>query len=334
MKYQNQLKTIERLENQTHMFIKRIRNKGREQIQSLWNLTKIAMRSVIRESYRQDFQGSTWNMAMVARKGTLHRIDSLVHDYLNDFHQTSVLSANKYFKEIYRQSVLRHAYILDMVTPNSYKPILPNNKIFKEVDAETYQGPEADTAWKVRWSSWLDGYRSSLNTNLRMGILNESTIQDAENEVDATRAGSPAYDTGDALDRIFMSQAVSVLAMASIDLASMNDEMDIEEIWQTSFGSRVCDICDDQLGLTRDEADEDIPAHPNCECYWRLVPADWADLLRNGDADEESLARWMDAHGMISGSMIVRDEDGDPSAKVIVKFEDWIEGQQKVISGR
>lgn len=330
MSYPRQDKVIERLENQNRQALRKIIKSGSSKIQGLWEDSKRLMRAGIREFYRQDFGRSTWNISLAARRGTLHKIDSMIGRVLEDFQHESMTVASRHFKELYRQSVLRGAYILDMVTPDSFKVHLPRNRMFTEAAIFTYQGPDADTAWKVRWSAWMDAYRSAINSNLRMGALNDSEASDAEDEVNATRAGSPAYETGDALDRIFLTQAISIQTMAHLDLSEANEEMGLEEIWQTSFSARVCDICDDNKGLTREEADDDIPAHPNCECYWRLVPANWADLLRSGDADDEKLARWMDANGVVPSSMIVRNDDGDPVGRVIVKFEDWMEGQPLV----
>jgi hypothetical protein len=333
MSYPRQEKTIEKYEAQMKQVLRKIRQSGMMNISLLWDQTKTTMKNHIRDIYRRDFGRQPWSLAMAARRGTMHRIDMMVGHVLGEFQQESISMVTKYLKDIYRQSTLRQAHILDSITPPSYKVHMPKNRMFSEVDIKTYQGPEADTAWKVRWSAWLDTYRTALNSNIKLGAMNSSSAMDVEDEVDATRAGTPAYETGDALNRIFNSQAISTQAQAQLDLADMNEDMDIEEIWQTSFGSRVCDICDGNLGKTRDEADDDIPAHPNCECYWRLVPAQWADLLKNGDASEAELAKWMDSKGIVPSSMVIRDEDGDPAGQVSVSFESWSEGQQKVIAG-
>lgn len=335
MSYPRQDKVIERLENLAQQALRKIRLQGSKHIAALWETSKRLMRTGIREFYRRDFGSSTWNMALAARRGTFYRIDMMVGHVLTDFHQESISVANAFFNLVYREATLRQAYILDMVTPDSYKVKLPRNRMFAEADIDdtSYMGPNSDTTWKVRWSAWLDTYRTAINSNLRLGALNENTADDAENEVDATRAGSPAFETGDALNRIFVSQAVTVAAIASRDLSKLNEDMEMEEIWQTSLSARVCDICDAYKGFTAEEVDDDIPAHPNCECYWRLVPAQWAKLLRSGEADEVELAKWMDANGVVPGAMIIRNDEGDPVGKVIVKFEDWVEGR-KALTGR
>ena len=334
MKYPQQDKVIERLENQTQRELKKMRNDARQSIADLWESTKNILRTGIRELYRRDFPIDPWNLPMAGRKRTIDKMSDFTSRYLSYFHEDSLKENIKNFREIYRESALRHAYMLDMVTPESYQIKLPRNRMFTEAAITTYQGPESDSQWKLRWSSWIDAYQKTLISNLRMGALNSSDMNNAEGEVDATKAGTPAYYLSDVFDRIIQYQTVALQAQSINDLVDINDDIDMEKIWQTSFSARVCDICDAQLGLTEDRVDTDIPAHPNCECYWRLVPASWAELLRNGDADEVATARWMDAKGLVPSSMVIRNEDGDIAGKVIVTFQDWVAGQSKVVGAR
>ena len=328
MKFPLQKNVIERIENLNQKAIKKQRESGRAQLSSMWETTKDSMRQVVRSQYKRDFPSGKWEMPLAARRHTIQRMMHYIGDMLDGFHRFSVEHSSKTFKQIYKTSSLRQAYLLDIITPESYRVKLPRNPMFMEASAiTTYQGPDADTAWKVRWSAWIDGYKNALESNLRLGALNDSTIEDAQDEIDQTRAGTPAYDMADAFDRIYMSQAVAIAAQAQSDVASVNDDMDIEEIWQTSFSVRVCDICAENEGLTKEEAGDDIPAHPNCECYWRMVPAAWADLLRSGDASDQDLAEWMDANHVVPGSMVVLNSDGDPVAKSIVSYDDWVAGQ-------
>jgi hypothetical protein len=332
MRHPNQQKTLERLEAQSHKNLRDLRNAGRKQVQVLWANAKHKMRMEIRDQYAADFRGEKWTMPLAARRKTIDRIEARVGAVLMKFHQESMSHAARSFRETYKQSVLRNAYMLDMVTPESYKVKLPKSRLFTEASAiTTYTGPDADTGWKVRWSGWIDGYRSSLSTNLRLGAIAENSIDDAAKEVDVTKVNTPAYDLGTALDRIYVSQAVALQSQAQMELSDLNDEMDIEEIWQTSFSAVVCEQCDEQKGLTREQATDDIPAHPNCECYWRLVPASWAELLRNGDESEVDLAKWMDANGTVPGAMIIRGDDGEPAGKVIVTFDKWLQGNPQVV---
>ena len=336
MRYLQQHRTIERLGDQADRALSTLRKTGRERLANLWSMSKSSMRGWIRDLYRRDFAGSEkWDIVRANAFGTMEKIDRMVGRVLEDFHRESLKLVAGFLKQMYRDTVLRQAYVLDMVTPNHVQVKLPNNRMFTEAaSAKVYRGPDADTTWKVRWSSWIDSYRTALANNLKLGALNNSDVEDAADEVDASRAGSPAYDLGDALDRIYMSQSVFIQAQAASDLAEMNQEMGLEEVWQTSFSARVCDDCDAQLGLTKDEAEFDIPAHPNCECYWRLVPATWAQLLRTGDSQDRSLARYMDANGIVPGAMIIRDDDGNITSKAIVKFEDWMATKFEALHGR
>ena len=47
----------------------------------------------------------------------------------------------------------------------------------------------------------------------------------------------------------------------------------IEFEWVTQIDERSCDYCDSQSGRIYrfGQFMPEIPAHPNCRCYWRLI---------------------------------------------------------------
>ncbi len=322
---------INDLEPKAQKAVDKVRTQALLRIDDMWDETKDVMKAMIAYEYRRDFGGDRWSLGMARAKGTLLRIERHVSQALNDFHARSVAVASKAFRSIYHEGVMRHAWILDQVTPGSYDVKIPTKRQFQEAGVNVYEGSEAGQIWRDRWSNWLGAYQSALNQNIRLGAINESDAEEATGEVDATKAGTPAYRIEDALDRVFQYQAATEYASALTDLSDANPDMGITEIWQTRYNARVCDDCDSQRGMTMDEAELDIPAHPNCECYWRLVPESFAELLRSGNAEDRALAEQMDAEGLVPSGMTILKDGQDVGAKMIVSYERWSAGMPKVI---
>ncbi len=335
MRTPNQNHVIVRLEGEVLRATDKVRKAGSVQLNKLWAQTRVHLQNAISSEYRHDFPKGSWTLAMALRKGTIGRINSTLHAIIAEFHMVSQRHMQTTFREMYRTSALRNAWMLDNLTPPKMDVKLPQSHLFFESirEAKVYKGPEADTAWKERWASWNDAYLTSLQNNIKLGAINESVMSDAVDEVDATRTGSPASFLQDAMTRIYTYQSLSISSQAQKDVVDANEDYGVEQIWQTRYNARVCDICDANKGLTMEEADDTIPAHPNCECYWRLVPATWAELLRSGDTVDRELARRMDAKGLVPGSMLIPDENGNPVAAVIVSFENWLGGQPVSVSG-
>lgn len=324
---------MERLERENLRAIDKIVEAGALETRAMWESAKEAIRNTIMREYRQAFGSQTWNVMEAASRGVLHRISMYAAEDLAQFHERSVRHVARVLREVYKQGVLRQAWALDQITPPSRKVALPNTSLLREA-ASDYRGPDDDTTWKLRWSAWTDAYLSSLNQNLKLGAINSSTIGDAADEVEATRPGSPSADMWDALSRIFGNQTEIAYAMAASDVADANPDFGVDEVWQTRAYIRVCDICEANAGLTKEEASDSIPAHPNCGCFWRLVPRTWVSLLKSGDANDRATARAMDAAGQVPNAMLVRDEEGKLVGATIVKFEDWVFGQFKSAVGQ
>lgn len=330
-KPKTQADVINTLEPQAIKAVDRVRARGMAQISQLWSDAKDQMKLAILHEYHRDFGADKWSLGIARAKGTLLRIERHISNVLNQFQADSTSIAAKSFRSVYREGVLRHAWILDQVTPESYDVNVPVTRMMRESAIQVYTGAAADQAWRDRWSNWLGAYQSALNQNIKLGAINASGPHEAADEVDDTKAGTPAYYLEDALSRVYQYQALSDYSQGITDLSESNPDMELEEIWQTRYNARVCDDCDANKGLTMDEADGDIPLHPNCECYWRLVPASFAELLQSGDIDDVELAKEMDGRNLVPDAMIIRNEAGEPAAKIIVSFEKWAEGFQNVI---
>lgn len=325
-----QEKEIMKIERETIHALDKLKSENVADIESLWLKTKEYLKMMIGYEYRKDFQHGNWNLVDVKIRGTIARIGRTARMVVANFREDAGQRFSAGLKKVYWESVYRHAYQLDITTPPSFKVKIPAHPSFTEAINVRF-GPEAVTDWRTRWAAWMDSYNANLESNLVLGAMNESLAADAAAEVDATMVGSPSFDIWDALNRIMLTEMAATSSLGESDIADANEDLDIVEIWKTREWERVCDDCEPNNGLPADEADGEIPLHPNCACYYRLVPASWAELLRSGDADDVELAKQMDAQGRVPSSMLVRDDQGNLRGAVMITFDDWME--QNAIHG-
>ena len=118
------------------------------------------------------------------------------------------------------------------------------------------------------------------------------------------------------------------------------------EMWQTMEDEEVCEVCQQNSGklkpppnahgdfcpitcshwtsnnpsefrlLQADEATDDIPAHPDCRCFWRAVPKWWHELLKT----DPKKAKELDDKGLVDDELWIQDESGKQIATATVKF--------------
>jgi hypothetical protein len=332
MSYPRQVSVAKALQKEAIHAVDQVQYHGWAKLQRLWSETRQDLRNLIRDSYRHHVPQGNWDLPLATVSGARSAIVMGIASRMVGFQISSHAMAKGALNAVYRESLLRHAWVLDQVTPPNRPVRVPHRLRLYESNVVNFsQGPEAAAQFAARWSGWVGAYSASLQHNLMLGMINNSSPDDAADEVDATRAGSPSYGLIDALYRLYQSESAYSLSRGINEVAAANEDMDPVEVWQTRDNTRVCDVCDENRGLTRDEADTDIPAHPNCNCYWRLVPKSWADLLKSGDMDDQELSRVMDAKGIVPNSMVVYDDDGNVAGHVIVTFQSWMENQMKVI---
>ena len=334
MNYPTQGRVIERLENVAIKAVDDVRKKYFRELYKQWMMTRKDLKRVLWQAYREVAPLDTWNYASAKRTGTLNRINHETKQVIERFKHNSMTHVSHALNDIYKESALHQAWILDQVTPPSYKIRLPRKRRALESGrTQIYTGADALSKWRDRWEGWLDAYHTGLNHNVGLGAINDATIDSITDEVDATKAGSPSTDIWAALQRVYMNVSQISLAFGQTDVSDENaDELGTEEVWQTRYNQRVCDECDGNAGQTRDDLDDDIPAHPNCFCYWRVVPKEWASLLASGDPSEQDAAVRIDALGKMPTSMQLLGDDGKPKASVIINFEEWAEDQGKNIA--
>lgn len=335
MSYPNQHAVGKRLQDKSHDYLRDLQERNWNRLARMWAVTRQELRRHIGDVYRQKFGSANWSLVGLKATGAGTEFVLGIKNYLEAFKTESRLHAKASFNELFRQSLLRHSWVLDQITPPSFKIKIPHRQKLFEAGAISYfQGAEAEQRWASRWGAWVDAYQNSLTSNLQLGAINQSGITDAMDEVDATQAGTPSASLLDAFARIFESEATWAIAQGANIVSDVNEEADVEEIWQTVHDGRVCDDCDPNDGLSQEEADGEIPNHPNCRCYWRLVPKSWAALLSSGNEEDRELAIMMDAQGIVPNAMIIRDIDGKPAAYSIITFDKWAEDNNMAVAAR
>ena len=320
MAYSKQLSTLVKLETENQKALRKAEDKALVEIRQLWAVIRKSLKKTISDFYRQDFPRSNWNLTDAKRLGTLYKIELQIDYTLNSYTASSVEMVRKSLISLHDEARLRNAWMLDMVTPNWVKIKTKKTETREAGMVNLFTGAAAKARWDDRWAAWTNAYRSSLTNNLMLNLINEGSVEDAVDEVDASKAGSPAYSIIDALERLFVTEAIGQQAQAAREIRDANRDVVKVEIWQTREDSDVCDICDENDGEKRNDVRDEVPAHPGCRCFWRVVPQEWQSLLKKVDP---ALAREMDMRGLVPDAMIIRDENGDPAAALMVTFKEW-----------
>jgi hypothetical protein len=328
LSYPDQSSVMDRLHDETHRDLRHIRERNMRVMGKIWSVARRDLQGSIMQTYRQISPSGRWNYAALVLRGMEH-LRMNIRRAMMQFHASSTGSMREMLKKVKRVSVLRHAWMLDQVTPESRKIKLPTHYIMHE--AARFR---SYTDWDTRWAGWCDAYSTALVSNIALGAINGSSITDAMDEVDATKAGSPSSSIFDSLARIMEYESMRQIAEGEDEIAGLNDDYIQTEVWKTRGDANVCDECADNEGATVEEADGDIPMHPWCKCFWQVVPKSYANLLRSGDSNDRALARQMEARGLVPTSMIIRDTEGNIKGKMIVNFTEWMGEQVHAITGR
>jgi len=329
MRYPNQSKVSARLHDEALRSLHKLKDNHSRILQKIWGHTRRELRRSLYDAYKSLVPRGRWNLSIYHMSGVESHLRVVLHGILARFRALSTLHMRNGFKDLRWYSALRHGWVLDQVTPQSQSVKLPHavwggrSGIREAGIVKRY----TNTAWDDRWSQWIEGYHSALLTNVRMEAVNESGVDDIMAEVDVTKVSTPASTLEASMSRLFNFESIAAIAAGEKDIADLNDDMMDTEIWRTGGGATVCDDCDANEGKTIEETDGDIPLHPNCECFWEMVPQSFASLLRSGSEEDIALANALQAQGLVPQSMIIRDEDGNISGQFVVSFEQWLKGQ-------
>lgn len=331
MSYPTQQGTLKKLEDQTRRDGRALEDACCARLVDLWNRTKDEMRGSILNTYRKHFGSDTWDTSSVHAKGTLHVISQQVMNSLTLFHNQASTLFKSSMKDAYLGEMAHQLWMLDMLTPPSYLPKAPEKaKALRESDA-----PDFKTGWAQALVEYLHAYHNTLITNLRMEALHGGSLSDAADEVDASKIDGfePTYKLSSALTNLILQ----VQRDARDDGSGVNQDLVAEEIFQTMEDEAVCPDCSSQDGKNMEDVDMSLD-HIfgfNCRCFSRIVPVEFADLLRSGDADEKQAALEMDARGLVPDAMAISDENGRLKAHISVKFADWVDSERGMsIMGR
>lgn len=296
-----------------------------------WARAARELRSDIHDAYRWAAPTGEWNLGTLAGSGAWHALQAKTAVTLNRLHASIRHLMGTGLLKIKDLGRRRQLWALAQVVPESCSVRLRHKAISRAV--REAKVPLAH-GWEERWGEWTRAYHTSLLSNLRMNALNEGGMSDAVGEVSATRAGTPAFSMDTFLDRLWeywaAAEAAGGMHQAVLDAP---DEAEVE-IWRTRGDLRVCDDCDANDGMPAEDADGEIPLHPNCHCFYQVVPASFAALLRSGDADDRDLAEQMDSEGVVPNALVVRGDDGELAGRAVVDFGDWEAGKNLAVSGR
>lgn len=326
--FPQQASVTARLQDEINRALASLSAESARDLARAWAVTRRNLQSIIVDAYKSAGAGKPWTLATLRSSGAEGRMRAEIKRELASFKIKAVQIIKKGLKGLRRQSALRHAWLLDQVTPPSRRVRIPNVKAYHEAGIVQQV---TKVSWVDRWSQWVGSYSDALSNNLVMGATNESSLSDAIDEVDATTVNTPRATLSNAMNRLFAWEAQAEIALGEDDVVGLNEDLVDTEVWKTSGRRIVCDDCDANEGLTVEETDGDIPLHPNCDCFWLIVPASYAELLRSGDAEDQDLADLLQARGTVPEALAIRGEDGKIAAKVIIDFSAWSKGQPGII---
>ena len=323
MGYPTQGGTLARLEAETRKAGRAHEDACLDLLAASWGRTKDGLRGLVMNEYRRKWGGRTWTLPGSGQ--VLAMIYHLSGGTLTQFYHEARAIIEKSVRESYRLEALRQVWMLDMLTPPSYKPKIPARAL-REAGAQNYA-----VSWEQALGEWIRAYQSNFMTNLRLEALHEGGMDDAAGEVDAAKIDG--FDPGYKFSSALTNQILQAQSDARGDVADSNDDIVAEEIFQTMEDERVCEDCDSMDGQPVEDA-EPIPVHFNCRCFQRIVPSDFAELLRNGTDEEKQAALDADARGLVPDSMAIYDpETHQLKAHIHVFFDAWAQQQDISISG-
>lgn len=324
-KAKRQGEVVERLEKEVRTAMRKLERGSIAGLQGLWDKTKEDIKAGLIVEYKRAVPTGRWNVNNAKSSGAIFRMEHSIMKHMDGFKALAKSYINSEIRKHFEHEYYTSAYILDQVTPPSCRVKLnPTMKESAMKEATISAGPMAAVKWYQRFDGWANAYESGLRQNIMLNAINSGLADDVAAEVDATRAGTPAITFWDAMGRLFLTELLNAQAMAREQMVGLNDNMVADEIWQTREDEKVCEICGPLDGLTREEAEAvdpeaDMPMHPNCRCFWRVMPKDWIELSKS----DPVLAHALDVAEAVPDGMYIRDNQGNIKAAVVVSFTDW-----------
>jgi hypothetical protein len=327
MAYPKQSSTQARLETLIRKDMRIMERRTLKKIFKLWKLYKNYIKQSIYLSYRSVVPHGEWNLVVAKNSNVMHQIGFNVRKLMNEFRHEAKHILKQEFKKHYLEEYLRNAWLMDMITPKHIKINL-TPKVNTIESVRIYTGRNALVKWFERFEQWTLSWEDTVRANIMLNAMHEKTVEDTTATIDSTRVSG--FDLWGVFNRLVFTELLSVQAEARQDFANANQNIILEEIWQTAEDERTCPECSDNDQKTRDEVNEDdnIPLHPACRCFWRTVPKTFADLAKSDPA----LARQLDTQRVVPDSMAILNDKGQLTAMATISFNKWQKDSLKGIS--
>ena len=324
--YPKQLSTLSKLEDNTRSWIrKNIENRAADRMAQEWSTTRSQIRDHISSFWkRYSLRGQSLSSAKYGIE--LHMVRNDFRKSLETFTGNARQLITVARNQAYANSYLRSAWMLDQVTPpnievkfdhtvlhrlkeSDYRIVKRNVSRLREAD------DKKDAIKKItpedRASAFVTAYETSLWSTFMLGLMSGRDEGQLRSAAGNEPVSYPAQRMENYLDTLIHASVIQEVEDGVEDLGDENDDIIDDWIWQSREDGSVCEDCAANDQQRRSEVDDDIPLHPWCRCYWRLVPKGWDSLYDRDIPGQE-------------GSMVVMGPDGRPAAFLTVAFDQWI----------
>jgi hypothetical protein len=318
----------------------RVELPARKMILDRWSAVQLDLAAFARGVWAQHGAEQGPAFAAAARARIAAHSDAV----LKAFRDEAVHILNVAKEQAYRVQTLLDHWILDQMTPAStpvkpkpgrvegYQPVGRERRQIGRKAREAHVRAHARESWfdepaegtpntdagtpVASHEHLVDGYlkawQAALIGGLTLSTVQGDTAEDVDARVMATRTDN--RDVGEVFGRLISTEVQITVADADDDFDDEWGTLVTERVWMTMDDERVCPICASQEGRNEETATYDIPAHPVCRCWWRIVPKPYRDLL----PEDARVA------GAGDGSMVFRDpQTGEPAGQVVIEFHRW-----------
>lgn len=261
--------------------------------------------------------------SIAAAESARRRIAAYAERELRQFRSHAVTVLKESRSQAYElQSMMAH-WILDQTTPPEIKVRPPAGAVVaydRAARAPRRWGALAREAFvdepiagddpdEQRIDGWIKAWAGGLTGMLSLAGAQGAQPADVAARLEALEA--EGNDLAAVMSRLIQSSVQVSIADADDDFDDRWGHLLEDRVWTTMDDERVCDRCASHEGESWDDTRADIPRHPLCRCWWRVVPRPWAQLTKDP------------VSGVADTSMVIRGPDGKPAGVVVVSFDSW-----------
>ena len=255
---------------------------------------------------------------------------------LKEFRSQLVALTGTVMRDTHRLSYLLQSWILDSITPPNIK-VVPKMatlqgyrpagraRAFGKKEAWQDEPPkgtpdtnkatgEQTPSYEHRIDRWLKGYSQYMSAAVSAGMVGMDSPDALGRRL--AQVGAPeGISVADVLKRLVQTQVNISVVDGIEDVAKDWAPVITRRIWQTMLDGAVCPLCAENQDKVEDEWTANIPAHPWCRCWPRVVPVDWRTLagssaMPGADPDE---------------MVVIDPATGKPLALMRFTFDRWIQ---------